>query len=438
MQALWFRGNTEDEIQLEALENKTQNILSNPGVTGISGDVVITPYPGSTIGTLNGIQMPNGERSWNQYLTISPGGGMEAGLYFDWHAEDTPVVDRTSRTMCQVDGSLLHQSNQAISIPRAFIVHTPLIPNLTSTCIEVGRAVNRSARLIYYADVGASINDASSISCDEVECLRCNTDKVTSLLPFISTQSITINRNIPTSGMTNRAMSVYNTGTYSVQLTDIIPAYSVRANWFNGAINQEHEWAIGTVSGNDYLYFQHFGDVSNKYWLNSSTVGSQLNETITHLTISNDNLQIGEIVEMTGDTMISKIEKTESGQKIVFQINPVQFKADDCCPVIKRCSTINQKYCGVVTEVFEPGSKITVGSGFQTEIITDIKCYKFATHGDFKVKVISSDNLSIGSILLSDGFTLDPETTLTFKLNSSIVGKVSRIIDHNTVCVFKE
>ena len=49
-----------------------------------------------------------------------------------------------------------------------------------------------------------------------------------------------------------------------------------------------------------------------------------------------------------------------------------------------------------------------------------------------------SSEYSVGDIVLFDGNKLDDELIMTAKITSSIVGKVTGIIDEHLLCVFKD
>ena len=64
------------------------------------------------------------------------------------------------------------------------------------------------------------------------------------------------------------------------------------------------------------------------------------------------------------------------------------------------------------------------------------KSITFASHGDFMFNVDDSSSYEVGDVVLYDGRILDENVTLTLKLQKSIVGTISGIIDENTVAIF--
>lgn len=76
--------------------------------------------------------------------------------------------------------------------------------------------------------------------------------------------------------------------------------------------------------------------------------------------------------------------------------------------------------------------------GIIVSIDVDNNCVTFATHGDYLFHVDSSNNYKIGDVITYDGNVVDDEITMTVKLSKSIIGKVSSIIDNNTIAVFKD
>ena len=80
-----------------------------------------------------------------------------------------------------------------------------------------------------------------------------------------------------------------------------------------------------------------------------------------------------------------------------------------------------KNYVGVIVEVDEKNNSV-----------------KFATHGDFMFNVDDSNNYEVGDVVLYDGRILDENVILTLKLQRSIVGTISGIIDENTVAIFRD
>lgn len=268
-----------------------------------------------------------------------------------------------------------------------------------------------------------------------------------------------IRRSHETGGASDTMILIRNMYTFPEQADIFQPMIRMETNVHNGATpgNPVH-WCIGTSRLNSDLFFD-FNNNAFRCWITPVTSG-QLNRTIEHLTISDENLNVGDVVEMTGSIIKNEIqinsepELDEEGnpkfdpetnepliittRKLSFVVNPTEFKASDCCPMIKKCSSITSKFCGVITEVIEGDDMVTIESGFTSEVRCDRKCYRFATHGDFLLKVPSTSALSVGQILLSNLQVLNGDTPLTTSLQSAIVGKISHIVDSTTVTIFKE
>ena len=164
-----------------------------------------------------------------------------------------------------------------------------------------------------------------------------------------------------------------------------------------------------------------------------------LNTTITHLTLQDEgdlvNLFIGDVVELSGKIMINEVENG----LLDFIVDPPEIKPTDCCPVIRKCTTRSKKYCGVIVEVIEAGNEIEIGemSLMKQKVTTLKKCYKFATHGDFLVKVPNSNSYNVGDTILSDLSVLGDEETITNLKISCTIGKVSKIINNEYIAIFK-
>ena len=154
---------------------------------------------------------------------------------------------------------------------------------------------------------------------------------------------------------------------------------------------------------------------------------SNINTTIEHLTVSDDDLQIGDVVEMSGDIIIN--DYSEEGF-LKFIVNPSETSPYDVCPKIKKCTTQTKKYCGVVTRIYEIGDDLD-GLRFQQ------KCYKFASHGDCMLKVNDSSIYHVGDTVLSDLSILGDDSMITNLKISCTVGKVSKIINQNYLAIFK-
>ena len=235
-------------------------------------------------------------------------------------------------------------------------------------------------------------------------------------------------------------------------------------------------------------------------YITTDGVPGALNLTITHLTISTEDLQEGDVVEMSGSicrnyvknfityeldvegnqilkpktttrrieeevvkideegneyTVMEEREVTEfvldengnqimepiiikAYSKLMFETSPTNPTSEDCVPIIKKCSTITRKFVGVVTKVFNVDDKIETKEVMKTGYKAGQKCYNFATHGDFLLKVPSSTGYNVGDVVMSNFSVLDPNTALTINIQGAIVGKVTSIVNSTTLSIFKE
>ncbi len=89
----------------------------------------------------------------------------------------------------------------------------------------------------------------------------------------------------------------------------------------------------------------------------------------------------------------------------------------NCIPSVKSTGTYRE-YLGIIVRINEDS-------------------IDFATHGDYLFRVNNSSNYHIGDILTYDGNIIADDTFINSKIMTSIVGKVTAIIEENTVAVFK-
>ena len=77
-------------------------------------------------------------------------------------------------------------------------------------------------------------------------------------------------------------------------------------------------------------------------------------------------------------------------------------------------------------------------NGIYTQSSTNARALLFATHGDFLFDVPSTENINVGNTVLIDGTVVNNDTPLTVKILKRIVGRVTKVIDHHTLAVFKD
>ena len=200
-------------------------------------------------------------------------------------------------------------------------------------------------------------------------------------------------------------------------------------------------WAIYTFAGRDaqsnlvgrLCFLCQYTDDGNGnpfcLWLDSPTSYSSLNTTIKHLVYSEEELEVGDAVEMTGDIAVN----TFTDSDINFAVNPETINSDDVPPVVKKCTTKTPKYCGVIIEKYSVDDKIIHGEVMKTELTCKCKMYRIATHGDFILHVPDSSVYEVGDVVLSD---LSKLTEMTVLNDSCKIGKVSKVLNDTTLAIF--
>ena len=150
------------------------------------------------------------------------------------------------------------------------------------------------------------------------------------------------------------------------------------------------------------------------------TNGSQ---TITHYApIEEDitNYTIGKPVFMSGK-VYKRIEASARADLSATDkwVPSTSKDTEDCiCSVLS--SGTYKTYVGIITQIDEANKSIT-----------------FATHGDYLFTVDDSSIYSIGDTVCYDGSVVLDNTISTVQIQSSIIGKVSSIVDGTHIAVFK-
>ena len=156
-----------------------------------------------------------------------------------------------------------------------------------------------------------------------------------------------------------------------------------------------------------------------------------INQTITHnapLTESIDNYEIGCPVFMSG-----KVYNYDLKTHRYVEGNRT---SDNCIPSVRSSGTYKE-FIGVCIFRHHKGESTTVGDVIKSDVVVNEDTIDFATHGDFVFKVDDSSKYNIGDTVLFDGTVLDDDIPLTNKINKSIAGRVTGIIDDETVALFK-
>ena len=173
---------------------------------------------------------------------------------------------------------------------------------------------------------------------------------------------------------------------------------------------------------------------------------SQQSHTITHLcpVDESENINsfvIGTPVYMTGNVYVKQNNRWNKS---------MSTDSIDCIPSVKTSGTWRE-YLGICTHIL-PKSKEDSQSNINeipTENETLSRNYgeiKFASHGDYMIKVSNSSEFKVGDIIYlnenGEGKlefkVLTEDVVLTAKINKLTVGRVTGIIDKTTLSVFKE
>ena len=170
-------------------------------------------------------------------------------------------------------------------------------------------------------------------------------------------------------------------------------------------------------------------DMRYNVWIDHLSGYGSLNTTIKHLVYSEEELEVGDAVEMTGDIAVN----TFTASDINFAVNPETINSDDVPPVVKKCTTKTPKYCGVIIEKYSVDDKIIHGEVMKTELTCKCKMYRIATHGDFILHVPDSSVYEVGDVVLSD---LSKLTEMTVLNDSCKIGKVSKVLNDTTLAIF--
>ncbi|MBQ4571403.1 MAG: hypothetical protein IJB21_06890, partial [Bacilli bacterium] len=189
-------------------------------------------------------------------------------------------------------------------------------------------------------------------------------------------------------------------------------------------------------------YIDFFASASNstnnaRIYINGSTLMAWSNAThfeINTTIINNapvnesiENFQIGSPVFTTG-----LVYHLSEGKYVSGSLTSI-----DCITSVKTSGSYRQ-YLGICCAIHKTGDIITIGDTLKQEVEIKQDTIDFATHGDFYFRVNDSSEYSVGDIVLFDGNKLDDDLIMTAKITSSIVGKVTGIIDEHLLCVFKD
>ena len=155
-----------------------------------------------------------------------------------------------------------------------------------------------------------------------------------------------------------------------------------------------------------------------------------INTTVTHNAPVNEdiaNFQIGSPVFTTG-----QVVHLQEGKYVTGTNSPI-----DCITSVKSSGSYRQ-YLGICVAIHKSGETVTIGDTIKKDIELKQDTVDFATHGDFYFRVSDTSEYSVGDIVLFDGNKLADDLVITTTIMSSIVGKITGIIDSHLLCVFKD
>lgn len=173
---------------------------------------------------------------------------------------------------------------------------------------------------------------------------------------------------------------------------------------------------------------------------------SQQSHTITHLCPVDENedinsFMIGTPVYMTGNVYVKQNNRWNKS---------VSTDSIDCIPSVKTSGTWRE-YLGICTHILpksKENNQSNINENHDENEILSRSCgeIKFASHGDYMIKVSNSSEFKIGDIIYlnenGEGKlefkVLTEDVVLTAKINKLTIGTVTGIINETTLSVFKE
>ena len=168
--------------------------------------------------------------------------------------------------------------------------------------------------------------------------------------------------------------------------------------------------------------------------------------TITHLCPVDESedinsFVIGNPVYMTGNVYVKRNNTWNKS---------ISTDSIDCISSVKTTGTWRE-YLGICTHILPKGkenNQSNINENHDENEILSRSCgeIKFASHGDYMIKVSNSSEFKVGDIIYlnenNEGKlefkVLTGDVVLTAKINKLIVGTVTGIIDETTLSLFKE
>ena len=150
----------------------------------------------------------------------------------------------------------------------------------------------------------------------------------------------------------------------------------------------------------------------------------QTSQTITHeapFTSSIENYSLRKPVYATG-TVKSFNKESSTWTNAITNT--------DCICELKPSGTPDE-FVGILVAYVDQ-------KGTYTQTPTNARALLFATHGDFLFDVPSTENIKVGDLISINGDSIPDHTTLTAKINNTIIGRCTSILNNNTISILKD
>ncbi len=188
-------------------------------------------------------------------------------------------------------------------------------------------------------------------------------------------------------------------------------------------VNHSTKVAVGYNADNICAYMKISG-ASTELNVYDTYVRVKGNLTVTG-TITGQSLTITHRAPI-----VEPLENYQLGRPVFSAGIQGEVSPTDCIPSVKSSGTYRE-YLGIIVKLNEA----TLGDEEHDPTPASID---FATHGDYLFYVNNSSNYNIGDVLTYDGSIIADDTNINIIILTSIVGKVTGIIDEHTVALFKQ
>lgn len=258
----------------------------------------------------------------------------------------------------------------------------------------------------------------------------------------VTCTNLIVNSSIYASSGDIRGKSMYATTQISSPI--VLSSESVGSGWTSTCIKPgviEFKNADGAHwnmrcytgdSGTGRIAFKDFHNGAEIRIDPTNILYSKLNTTITHNAPINEPIEAFQLGSPVFSTGIIHHYDPET-KMYVAGIDDYT----NCIPSVKTIGSYKQ-YLGICTNIHPSGSTLLVGDGVKVEVTIEQPTITFATHGDFLFRVNNSSQYEVGDVVLFDGNKLDENLMITTKIQQSIVGKVTGIVDEHLLCIFKD